>query len=536
MHTPPRKAAARLRSSLALFVLLAAGCSDPRSPRKNEPNHPAQTEKQTPIVEADATVVDLLPAYPRARWRLAGSALDSVVLFASHIVIRYQGADVLAGVQRFPQWQPLPPVARSRAEARSLALMLEGMLKREPARFSELARRYSDDVVTRELGGTLGAAWTAELSMAYLDAIAALAPNQVSRAFETADGFHLLRRDVLPDLEQVSGERITLAYRTACPRYLATSERGREQAIEMAEKLLLELRRDPSKFGALADQFSESNGTDVGRKTGNWSTREPGFSALEVVALSRIAVGELTGPIDTPAGLQLLRRLPLREQPSYAMHALRLPHPASLPAADRWAAEQELVKVRAELERNPASFDALRLRHCCTAAELFSAARSLEGVERALSSMKVGELSTQPVYTDLEVFFLKRLDPATASAPEPFVFELPADAGPKVDELLVHADGKAVAHSLRQFTSAARQTLRLDEKKGEAFERLVERMAQTVESASIPRRKTELVRFKGELAQLLGAQAFLRYTAYADQWATEALLHNQHAPTSPEGT
>lgn len=516
------------------LVAIGTGCDARNKPAPTEPS--SKHEGAQPVSSQDDAIVDALQPYPRGRWRLGAESLQRVVLFPSHILIRYQDAELGAGVMRYPEWNPFHESTRTRAEARALALKLAQQLRADPALFPQLAKHYSDDTVTRELGGQLGATSAPELGAAYLDALAALRWGEVSHAFETGAGFHIVRKDAPPEVQLVAGERLTIAYRTATPLLSGYIERSRDQALTMAHQLVVSARRDPSSFGALIDQYSEAKSTDLTRQTGVWSTREPGLASLEILALSRVREGEITDPIDTFTGLQILRRIPATDTTRYAFEALRLAVPERLPMEQRAEGEQRVTQVQKALAADITRFDQLRGEHCCVPVEQFTAWKMPAVVERALASLSIGELSVTPVRTEFELFFLRRVDPAAQPPSEPPLFELP-DAPPNVDNLVIGGEGKAVARSLRMLTVSARSLLQLEGARDRAFGKACERLASTVESSASPqRRKVELSRTKAELNKILGIDGYEQYMAIAAQWAADELLQNHPVAASDQAT
>ena len=140
--------------------------------------------RQSVAAKAESKLAGLkLP--PHAAWRLAPRRdLDHVVLWASHILVRHKDAEP-GDVPFSPRgWnvQP-PPSTRSREQAFELATSIAAANPALAGRVRRLARSYSEDTLTNQLGGSLGGVPASQF-VAYpelLDAFAALAPGAVFR-------------------------------------------------------------------------------------------------------------------------------------------------------------------------------------------------------------------------------------------------------------------------------------------------------------------------------------------------------------------
>lgn len=85
----------------------------------------------------------------------------------------------------------------------------------------------------------------------------------------------------------------------------AKPTRSKAEARELADKILQEARRDPSRFAELARLHSEDPVAHEGGAIPDWKKGE--FAASEAV-LDKLRVGEVSEPIETEYGFRILRR------------------------------------------------------------------------------------------------------------------------------------------------------------------------------------------------------------------------------------
>jgi parvulin-like peptidyl-prolyl isomerase len=104
---------------------------------------------------------------------------------ASHILIQYAGA-------------ARATTERTREEARQRAEEVLAKAQQPDADFAALAREYSDGP-SGPRGGVLGVFGRGAMVPEFEEAAFALAPDQVSGIVETPFGFHIIKRDAMPE-------------------------------------------------------------------------------------------------------------------------------------------------------------------------------------------------------------------------------------------------------------------------------------------------------------------------------------------------
>jgi len=383
--------------------------------------------------------------YPHARWRLANpTELSQVVLWVSQILIRYDGSNKDPAFCMADWHSESPGVPRSRAEALTLTRALREQAVKEPARFAELAAEHSEDVATQALGGSLGGVPASYFILwpTVLDALAATPVGQVSQVIETQYGFHVLLRRAAPPEETVTGKRIVIAHQAAgWIQVLGKGEapqRTREQALALANQLYEQARQKPEEFSKLVEQYSDHRDAERGGDMGTWSTREPTFYPREVEILKGLRVGEITKPVDSLVGFEIIQRVPNQPREHYAMDEIRLffdpthaaPDLNSPPAVLAKAAELSL-----KLRSHPSRFDSLRKEFCCSYSEQWDEGRGSPAVTTALSLLKPGQIAPQPIRSELSYVIAKRVVPPPRDDTD-VRFELPAPEVPDIRALL----------------------------------------------------------------------------------------------------
>lgn len=98
-----------------------------------------------------------------------------------------------------------------RAEGKKRAEEILSEVKKSKRPFEELARLYSDDTTTKNLGGDVG--WQSRISLIgpYYEAANALKVNEISNLVETPYGFHILKLTGRRSYEEASKREIRMA-------------------------------------------------------------------------------------------------------------------------------------------------------------------------------------------------------------------------------------------------------------------------------------------------------------------------------------
>jgi peptidyl-prolyl cis-trans isomerase SurA len=410
--------------------------------------------------------------YPRGRWRLSTQEeLSQVVVWFSHVLIRH--SDVLDhGVSFSPlEWTSTPPRSQlSRDDALILSRRIADEAASGKVSFDDLAARYSEDITTAQRGGSMGGVTASFISPWWqiLDALAVLEPGQTSEVIETPFGFHILEKRAPPPEQKVSGARIVIAHEDAPAIRLAHSRgrvpnRSRVEAEKLAREIFERARNNPAEFPQLVERYSEHIDAESQGDLGEWSTHEAQSPEREIETLAQLQVGDVSPPIETLYGFQILMRTPNRERVEFAHEALELFFdPRALEGVPDSEAKvrEQAVELAERIRREPQAFDVLRKELCCHQSHVWREGRREKSVQTALAGLAVGAISTTPVRTLSSFAILRRLDPKNVPRPPATKTVLPSDVKPNIyeflgytlddrtAELLVHSLGKLAADEL----------------------------------------------------------------------------------------
>ncbi len=113
---------------------------------------------------------------------------------ASHILISYQGAGV-------------PGVQRSEEEAQHLADSLLAVVKKDPAKFAEIAQQYSDDKASAVKGGSLGSFSYGRMVEPFNDFVFSHKKGDIGLV-KTRYGYHIIKVDNLDDKKTTTAVKL----------------------------------------------------------------------------------------------------------------------------------------------------------------------------------------------------------------------------------------------------------------------------------------------------------------------------------------
>jgi parvulin-like peptidyl-prolyl isomerase len=371
--------------------------------------------------------------------------MRSLYVSAAHILVTHQES------QPFGFLAHVVPFPRTKADAEARARRLHRELMRDPARFAELAARESDDSSTADLGGSLGTLRPLNVVQPIADALGYLKPGEISRIVETATGFHILRRLPVAEDRPLSLSHIVIKHEEASgwrrlDRPIPT--RSKQEAHELATQVAAQVAADPRRFAELVRIYSDDEDAARDGDMGQFGRYEDvGQDFVMFERASRLAVGAVSGALETSVGFQIVQRTADREREELAASVITLPYQGAqierfVPTrSTKEKAERIARRVALELRAHPERFAQRRIDYCdtahCDGPFAWRSGRDMAVLEAALSRLAIGETLGEPVDTPLGYLVIRREPPTavskTVSAP---IFEYPgpgSDPQPSAD-------------------------------------------------------------------------------------------------------
>jgi hypothetical protein len=504
-----------------LFSCSEAEKSDPTVPPAPSPS-PVTAPSPSPVTASPASGQPAAPwlplaqPYPRARWRLVPPGeLDQVVLWLSHILIRHDRVPSDVVSFSYGDWHaPHPKATRSREDAFVLAEQIAVQASLAPDEFAELARKYSEDPVTRASGGSLGGVRASNLAPLYglLDMVAATEVGAVARVVETPHGFHVFQRQKPPPEQIVSGSRIIIGHTDAQWLGILYPERkptrSRAEALALANEVYERARRSPNEFAALVARHSEHEDVVQQGDFGAWSNLESTPFAREIEQLQGLAVGEVGPPLDTLFGIQLIQRTPNRPRTEYRLTTIRFRFDPSAAEGSPHSKHATLERARAAAARivaEPSAFSSLQTEYCCKSTFSAVEGRDVARLVQLLAGLREGEVARDPLEFGREYLLPKLVARGVHKGALPDRFELPSPVVLDLDYWLPELEPALFEASLRMLGEKAVFTLSLDTGKAE-------QLRQEHELSGKPQdRLGAFKQFQGRVQRLLGATEYERY-------------------------
>jgi parvulin-like peptidyl-prolyl isomerase len=350
---------------------------------------------------------------------------------------------------RAPDWAPDKVPTRSAEEAYRIATTVKERAQANPTEFAQIARELSDDVVTRTNGGSLGGERAAHLPAPFLDALTAMRAGEISEVIQTQLGFHVLLKRAPPPLETVRGVRLVVRYSGTVGVY--PPKRSREDALALAQSLAQRARSGVA-FSKLISEFSEDRDRIRGGNMGVWRTTDPAPEPLTTEVLARLKVGEVSDPIDTPHGFQVLQRVALAPGATFAMRSVRMVYTRNSPESEALAA-RTAAEITDGLRADPLQFASYQARYCCSGTELWQDGQGDAEITNLVESLGIGEIARAALKLPAYYLVVQRLDPDLLEPAKAPVFALPTPIFANIEAAVATSASKALADSVGQLRS-----------------------------------------------------------------------------------
>ena len=403
-----------------LGVALVSACGQTQAPVSSS------SSKEVSVASAAASSGPTREKEP-GDWRfIPQEELARASLWVSHVLIAHRESfREVPFDTRF--WNSAHSADRSREQAREIADGLAEELAHSPGKFATVASSRSDDLTSRQTGGLLGGVTAVELTLwpNVLDTLLTTDTGKPSGVVETRFGFHILMRHLPPPEETLSARRVVIGHEEAgWLRSVARRDfpvRSLKQALEIGGTVARRARENGAQFEKLIDEFSEHLDAQYGGDFGSWSSLEPCPMSRQLMALSKLKIGEISEPIESFEGVVVLQRTEARERPRFAMDSIFKrfdPKAAAGDPSSRESAFAQLSRIGRTLREDPARFTELQREHCCAPnIEQWSYGRGPLGASEQLDKLRIGEITPEPIEVYGRVALLKRLDPNEVDLP-----------------------------------------------------------------------------------------------------------------------
>lgn len=519
---------AAFRSWSAAGCLLVAGCAT----NGGEETAPALVARAgTPAASASAALGST--EYPRGTWRTDPDSLWSVVVSASQILVAYKGA----AIEPENAWSAKTAPQRTREAARALAVQLAKDLHARPEAFESLVKSHSDEPESRARGGYMGAWRAAKIPTLVLDAYATLKENEISHAFESQYGFHVIKRVPLPADKTVAADEIAIAHNQSPVqpwlRPDRQNTRTREEARELADRVATMAQSDPASFERLVDQYSDGLSAIVSGDRGTWPWYEPSVNPAAFAAVASVPIGQVTGVVEGAGLFRIFRRKPAHPPVWLNTEEVVITHAASIVgmggSASKRSRKEALAlakRVLRELKQTPSRFASLRDKYCdhvrCREPiRLWMPGSGIAGFDTAVASLAVGQLADTPLETPYGFHIVRRIElPAAPSLPENehLVFEVPNPGPRNVDFFFERAPSDVLAEATLAFKPEAIRGLALSREKAEAFGTVLDELASALRREPSAQRAALRTSTKEALIRVLGEADYAKYCRLRDEW------------------
>jgi hypothetical protein len=326
---------------------------------------------------------------------------------------------------------------------------------------------------------------------------------------------------------QVAGERIVIGYHGAFG-LIQKSTRSREEALQVAKEVAGMAKRGNQDFRTLVDRYSESIDRAAHGDMGVYSTRDPEYLPREIHRLAGLEISEVTGPMESGFGFEILRRVSVRPRVEYAMTAITLPF--DLRPDRRNASMAQALKqaeaVSREIESKPELFEEFQQTYCCKDIRRWSEGKGDINLSRALDALSMGEIAKNPLVYGSAYWVIRRLDPSRLPSERPRLAELPNPSEPDFEGLLKYNSGQQIAGAARSLAGAIEKSGEFPPQVvpgiDEALRDLAAKLEQNPDDGKAVRANvhTTLAAIKKQLS----AEHFSRFESFSRRWATRIIM------------
>lgn len=324
--------------SLAALCLLIAACNTSKEKKADATQETGQSETTTETASTGSGEPQPGQLYE------FGPTPDYA---GSHILIGHKDAQL-----------PNNTIERTKEEALEKAKQLIADLQASPETFTDMAKNESDGPSGRG-GGYLGSWQKGKMVPEFDAAVAGLEIGAItSEPVETQFGYHIIRRDAIPESRYYGLEGFVIAFKN--PRLPAVEREAiaaEQLAKEVGEKL------NASNFAELADEYN-----DLGKGVmffGAFKANDPQIPPAFSDAAQELRFGGVKGPIELPMGHAFVRRVEVDRRAGSHILVTYKGSESSKPGITKTKEEAEAFAkdLLAQVQANPNSFAELAKTH-----------------------------------------------------------------------------------------------------------------------------------------------------------------------------
>jgi len=381
---------------VALSLAFAVGCAKKKSESDAEQKKTEDAKTSTDETKSEEAASEETPGDAK--------------LSASHILIMHKDSE------RAPK-----DVTRTKEQALALAKELLGKLN-GGADFAKLAEQHSD-CPSKAQGGDLGTFPAQAMAPAFTQGVKALKVGEISKELvETPFGYHIIKRhEVVPPVK-LSASLIVILHKDSQPNP-NNEQRTKEEAEKLAKEVLSKLAAG-GDFAELAKKYSDHPSKVGGGNMGNFEsdTVPPEISK----AVTGLQVGEFTKELlVTPLGFHILKRQELLESIPLAASLILVMHKDSEPniAQATRTKKEALARAKKAIAKLKKGADFAEVAkefsdhpNKANGGDMgtFMSDRMMPTIVENLKTIKVGEITENPIDIPIGYHVLKRNEPKSA--------------------------------------------------------------------------------------------------------------------------
>jgi hypothetical protein len=237
-----------------------------------------------------------------------------------------------------------------------------------------------------------------------------------------------------------------------------------------------------------------------------------------------LAVGAISEPYETHYGVEIVRRIPNRERPTYAAEMIKHSYDPASATSKREA--YELARRSIEiLKRTPERFNELEHTYCCSEPQRWVDGRDQLGLTPIAKTLEVGEFRGEPVEHMASWAVVKRMEPSRITqfqAPTPR-FEVPAPERPSLSWALATLPPPLIA---REIVALAKEHpgVATSERERELFQEIAQ---QTNADAAPARAEADPARLVLSVRELFQSENRAHYRALLEERLGDAMMRAQ---------